>query len=315
MKSIVDFRSADRPENIEGFGYHYIILNEAGIILKGKKGESLWLNSVLPMTMDFPCKCFIGGTPKGKRNKDGTDTYFYKMYKRAIEGDQKYYHCNITTDKNPFINDDAVEEVRLELPEGFYRDQEFYGKFIDEIKGFIKAEWFAIDEEKISGELSRSWDLAFSKKESADTTAGALCCRRGDKFQVQDIVELKEEWPLIKEFIINTALSDGVSVVINVETNGTQKGYTDDLKADKRLRNHTVKGFIPAEDKFARAMKWITKLSVGDVSLLRGLWNDSFKLECQGFTSDDSHDKDNKIDAVSIGFINSMKRSVSVRSV
>lgn len=29
-----DFRSADRPENIEGFGYRKIFLNEAGIILE-----------------------------------------------------------------------------------------------------------------------------------------------------------------------------------------------------------------------------------------------------------------------------------------
>lgn len=30
----IDFRSADRPENWEGFGYKRIVLNEAGMILK-----------------------------------------------------------------------------------------------------------------------------------------------------------------------------------------------------------------------------------------------------------------------------------------
>lgn len=32
--SILDFGSAERPENMEGFAYDYMVLNEAGIILK-----------------------------------------------------------------------------------------------------------------------------------------------------------------------------------------------------------------------------------------------------------------------------------------
>src|SRR5690554_4141086 len=32
LQAVCDFRSADRPENIEGFGYALIIINEAGIV-------------------------------------------------------------------------------------------------------------------------------------------------------------------------------------------------------------------------------------------------------------------------------------------
>lgn len=62
--SFIDFVSAEKPENIEGFSYDYVILNEAGIILK-KKG--LWENSIEPMTKT--AKVFIIGTPKGKMTK------------------------------------------------------------------------------------------------------------------------------------------------------------------------------------------------------------------------------------------------------
>ena len=34
LKTFCDFRSADRPENIEGYGYRHIVINEAGIVLK-----------------------------------------------------------------------------------------------------------------------------------------------------------------------------------------------------------------------------------------------------------------------------------------
>ena len=40
---VSDFRSVDRPENIEGFGYDKAFLNEAGIILRD---EYLWYNAI-----------------------------------------------------------------------------------------------------------------------------------------------------------------------------------------------------------------------------------------------------------------------------
>src|SRR5690606_9457471 len=59
----IDFRSADRPENWEGFGYHLIFLNEAGIILED---DYLYDNAVLPMLIDFPnAKLIAAGVPKG----------------------------------------------------------------------------------------------------------------------------------------------------------------------------------------------------------------------------------------------------------
>lgn len=61
--SYIDYRSAESPENIEGFGYDILILNEAGIILDDRY---LFENAILPTTVDNPdCIMIIGGTPKG----------------------------------------------------------------------------------------------------------------------------------------------------------------------------------------------------------------------------------------------------------
>ena len=64
--SVCDFRSADNPENIEGFGYALIVINEAGIVLKNR---NLWTETILPMILDYKAKVMIGGTPKGKTVK------------------------------------------------------------------------------------------------------------------------------------------------------------------------------------------------------------------------------------------------------
>ena len=75
--SLVDFRSAESPENIEGFGYDIVILNEAGIILEDRY---LWENAIMPTTVDNPnCVIIVGGTPKGRN-------LFAEMHEKAASG-------------------------------------------------------------------------------------------------------------------------------------------------------------------------------------------------------------------------------------
>ena len=119
--SVADFRSADRPENWEGFGYDLIILNEAGIILKNRY---LWENAVRPMLLDNPESiCIIGGTPKGKN-------LFYDLYRNGLEGRPNWKAWQFSTYDNPFISKQEVDELILEMPENIVR-QEIYGEFLD----------------------------------------------------------------------------------------------------------------------------------------------------------------------------------------
>ena len=77
----IDFRSSDRPESLEGFGYDKAFLNEAGIILKD---EYLWNNAIRPMLWEYKPQTVIGGTPKGKG-------LFYELFLRGLDPEQKDY--------------------------------------------------------------------------------------------------------------------------------------------------------------------------------------------------------------------------------
>jgi hypothetical protein len=191
-ESLIDFRSAERSENWEGFGYHRIILNEAGIILKGDRGRYLWNNAVLPMSMDYEdCVIYFGGTPKGRTDKDGSDCLYYQMSQRP-----DYYHINIPTDRNPFLNAETVAEVIAELPEGPIRDQEAYGQFVDAGSGIIKREWLRVDDAPLEGEKVIGVDLAVSEKESADETALVCMVKRDDnRYQIIDVEHFRHLWP------------------------------------------------------------------------------------------------------------------------
>jgi len=125
----IDFRSADNPENWEGFGYHKVLLNEAGIILEGENGRYLYQNAVLPMLLDFDeSELYAFGVPKGTTN------LFYDLHQRASTGQAEYHSRTFTSHDSPWLGAKAlaglIEEMRT-LGGQLLVDQEIYGKFVN----------------------------------------------------------------------------------------------------------------------------------------------------------------------------------------
>lgn len=120
--SVCDFRSADQPENWEGFGYRLIVLNEAGIILKNRY---LWHNAVRPMLMDYPDSvAIIGGTPKGKN-------LFHELHTQGLTDDKDWKSFTYSTYSNPFIARSEIVKMEEELPDSVVR-QEIHAEFVGE---------------------------------------------------------------------------------------------------------------------------------------------------------------------------------------
>lgn len=126
LKGILHMRSAERPENIEGLGYDLVILNEAGIILKGSKGEYLWNNAISPMLLDNPqSRAIIGGVPKGKN-------LFYELCKKELS-DTNWKHFQFSSFDNPLLEKAEIERLIAENggEDSKVVRQEIYGEFID----------------------------------------------------------------------------------------------------------------------------------------------------------------------------------------
>lgn len=124
INSYLDMRSAERPENIEGFGYDIVILNEAGIILND---AYLWDNAISPMLLDNPnSRAFIGGVPKGM-NK------FYELAMRGMKGQSDWINLQYSSFDNPMIDKAEIERLIDELggQSSNVVRQEIYGEFLD----------------------------------------------------------------------------------------------------------------------------------------------------------------------------------------
>lgn len=122
LDSYIDFRSVDNPENIEGFGYDYAFLNEAGIILKD---EYLWQNAIRPMLWDYKCHTLVVGTPKGKG-------VFHQLYERGLDKNQpEYASMRFSTFDNPYLPREAIMEDIKSMPQRVV-SQEIYAEFLDD---------------------------------------------------------------------------------------------------------------------------------------------------------------------------------------
>lgn len=122
LDSYIDFRSADNPENIEGFDYNYAFLNEAGIILRN---EYLWENAIRPMLWDTECRAVIAGTPKGKNT-------FHQLFERGLDPNQKDYECfRFSSFDNPYAPRDLIADDIKNMPQRVV-SQEIYAEFLDD---------------------------------------------------------------------------------------------------------------------------------------------------------------------------------------
>lgn len=120
--SYIDFGSAERPENLEGFGYDIILLNEAGIILKN---ENLWFNTLLPMTQKSK-DVYIIGTPKGKN-------LFKTLYDTQAPD---YVSYTFSAYDSPYWDDEQLEQIKSKVPAYIWK-QEYLAEFIDAYENSI----------------------------------------------------------------------------------------------------------------------------------------------------------------------------------
>jgi len=134
MGSITHFGSAERPANLEGFGYHDIYLNEAGIILKGESGERLWRNTIRPMAMEHKAKVWFIGTPKGLG--------LFKDFSDRGESDDPKWKDWATYHRASFdregISQEEIDQIIAETPGGEQSQtfrQEILAEFLETDEG------------------------------------------------------------------------------------------------------------------------------------------------------------------------------------
>lgn len=308
---LVDFRSADRPENWEGFGYDHVFLNEAGIILDD---PYLWNNAVLPMMLDNERSTLIAaGTPKLSTM---TGVLFKGLWDRCVAGESGYHGQRFTSRDNPFLSEDAISELEGTIAPA-ERPQEIGGEFItpDALGSFFKREWFElVSEPPRVVKAVRGWDFAATEpsvdNQNPDWTVGALMGVTADgRVVILDLVMDRKGPPGVDSLLERTKARDGSSV--------TQVIPVDPAAAGKTAAHHFKRGPLAGVpvvtypqtrvqgNKATRATPFSIAAGAAvegkpGVMVARGQWNDWMFAQLTPFPNPRVHD--DAVDALAAAY-------------
>lgn len=279
-----DFRSADRPENWEGFGYKKIFLNEAGLILDD---EYLYYNAVLPMMIDYPDSTLIAaGTPKLSR---GVGALFQKLWLNVEMKAPGYYGKQFSTYDNPYLNTDSIKALEQEIA-ACERPQEIWGKFIESAGIAINFNWFRRYQVEPANPtmIVQSWDTASSEKQINDPSVCTTWKMTPNGFYLIDVYRAWVEYPSLKRAVVNLAEKYNPNVIL-IENKSTGQALIPDLRNEMRF---PITPIEPLKDKVTRALVESTIMEAGKVFIPeRAPWLFDYEKEWTDFPKCETFDQ------------------------
>lgn len=150
----------------------------------------------------------------------------------------------------------------------------------------------------------RAWDLAGSTKkqegDDPDWTVGLKLGRSKEgRLYVVDVARMRASPDKVKQAMKNLATSDGTGCRVRIPQDPGQAGKAQIVDLTKHLAGFVVRSKPVSGDKITRAGPVSSQCEAGNVSLLRGKWNDSFLLELENFP-EQTHD--DQVDAFADAF-------------
>jgi predicted phage terminase large subunit-like protein len=144
----------------------------------------------------------------------------------------------------------------------------------------FRRAWFA---DKIIGAAPagtkwvRHWDLAATAKKTSARTAGVKMGRTLDgKFVVGHVIKIQEEGAAVRKVILATAQSDTVACEISLPQDPGQAGKVQASDYVAMLAGYVARAEPETGEKAIRAEPFAAQCEAGNVSLVRGDWNESY---------------------------------------
>jgi phage FluMu gp28-like protein len=124
LGSNIQFFSGERPDNIRGNTFDYLICDEFAFTR-----SQLWDEVLSATVLVKGKKVLFISTPNGKN-------HFYKMSLQP-NYDNRYKYFHYTSYDSPFIDHNDLEERKRSLPQHVFK-QEYLAEFIDDATGLFK---------------------------------------------------------------------------------------------------------------------------------------------------------------------------------
>ncbi|HVH39244.1 MAG TPA: phage terminase large subunit [Gemmatimonadaceae bacterium] len=148
----------------------------------------------------------------------------------------------------------------------------------------FKRAWFGVVEAApAGGRAVRGWDLAATKDGDGAATAGVKIREVGGRFYVEHVAWLRGSPHEVEQLIVSTAQQDGSNVVQDLPQDPGQAGKSQRSYLAGKLAGFQVRFSPETGSKELRAEPLASQAQAGNVSLVRGAWNEEFLDEVEAF--------------------------------
>ncbi len=148
----------------------------------------------------------------------------------------------------------------------------------------FKRSWFSVvDEAPKGGQVVRGWDLAATAGGDGAATAGVKIRSVGGRFYVEHVAWLRGTPHEVETLIVDTAAQDGREVTQDLPQDPGQAGKSQKAYIASKLAGYVVRFSPETGSKELRAEPFAAQAQAGNVSLVRGAWNDAMLDELEAF--------------------------------
>ena len=152
--SSIKLLSADAPDSIRGFRFHYVIIDEAAFV------KQLTIDqAILPTLNPNGKKCLLISTPKSRN-------HFYNWYMKP-----EVYSMRFKLEDCPYINREVIDIAKKSLPHDIYL-QEYEAQFVDSSNDVFQK----INEVAYVGEYRKGGDVYVGVDTGLSNDASVLTC-------------------------------------------------------------------------------------------------------------------------------------------
>jgi hypothetical protein len=121
------FLSADNADNIRGYGFQGLVVDEAAMI-----PANVWQYVLRPTISQTLGWAVFVSTPKGRN-------WFYDMHTRGLDPEEKdYASLTFPSSASPYFPDSEWEDARRTLPSDVFR-QEYEAEFLEDSAGVFRG--------------------------------------------------------------------------------------------------------------------------------------------------------------------------------
>jgi hypothetical protein len=212
------FLSADNPDNIRGFGFQGVVIDEAAAI-----PVNVWHYVLRPTIAQTLGWAVFVSTPKGRN-------WFYDLYTRGLDpSETDYASFTFPSKASPFFPLKEWEEAKRTLPSDVFR-QEYEAEFLEDSAGvFRNIEACLLKDEggDLKPEYIRNVIIGCDVAKHTDwTVLIAMDAESGRCFAMERFNQL--DWPIQKERILAFARKYRGRLVL--DATGVGDPIFDDLK-------------------------------------------------------------------------------------